>query len=148
HDVERDVRAADGRQAYAGTLSRSGLPVPARPRAKGIDPSTLRRQGDFALLSRVRTGDATLLFAVLKKYACTVFVTALFSNLVTARVAAKERFDHLQRYCDSGIAIPSLARNKNDAEIVRLSALADLSLMISSNVTGGHRQAMLARGVL
>src|SRR5262245_66380376 len=65
HDVARDVRAADGGQAYAGTLSRGGLPVPARPRAKGIDPQTLRRDGDLALLPRVRAGDATLLFAVL-----------------------------------------------------------------------------------
>jgi hypothetical protein len=27
HDVTRDVRAADGGQAYAGALSRGGLPV-------------------------------------------------------------------------------------------------------------------------
>jgi hypothetical protein len=31
-----------------------------------------------------------------------------------ARVAAKERFDHLHRYCDSGIAITSSARMRND----------------------------------
>src|SRR5262245_66141603 len=37
------------------------------PRAKGIDPQTLRRDGDLALLSRVRAGDATLPFAVLIK---------------------------------------------------------------------------------
>src|SRR6516162_950832 len=67
HDVARDVRTADGGQAYAGTLSRGGLPVLARPRAKRIDPQTLRRDGDLALLPRVRTGDATLLFAFLKK---------------------------------------------------------------------------------
>jgi len=60
----------------------------------------------------------------------------------------QERFDHLHRYCDSGIAIPSSARKKNDSEIVRMRALADLTLMISSNVTGGHKQAMLARGAL
>ena len=54
-------------EAYARTLSRGGLPVLARPRAQGIDPSTLRRHGDLALLPRIRAGDATLLFAVLIK---------------------------------------------------------------------------------
>ena len=46
-------------------LYRGGLPVLARPRAQGIDPRTLRRDRDLALLPRARTGDATLLFAVL-----------------------------------------------------------------------------------
>ena|SRR5215471_7634369 len=50
--------------------------------------------------------------------------------------------------CDSGIAITSSARKRNDSEIVRLSALAALRLMISSTVTGGHRQAMLGRSAL
>jgi hypothetical protein len=36
HDVGRDVRATDVRQAYPGALSRGGLPVLARPGAKGI----------------------------------------------------------------------------------------------------------------
>jgi hypothetical protein len=31
---------------------------------------------------------------------------------------------------------------------VRMRALADLTLMISSNVTGGNKQAMLARSAL
>ena len=37
----------------------------ARPRAEGVNPPTLRRDGNLALLSRVRAGDATLPFAVL-----------------------------------------------------------------------------------
>jgi len=45
-------------------------------------------------------------------------------------------------------SITSSARKRNDSEIVRLSALADLRLMISSNVTGGHKQAVLARSAL
>src|SRR6266699_2542861 len=64
HDVARDVRTANGRQASAGALSGGGLPVLARPRAKGVDPQTLRRDGDLALFPRVRAGDATLSFAV------------------------------------------------------------------------------------
>jgi hypothetical protein len=78
----------------------------------------------------------------------TVFVTAIFLISWRARIAAKERFDHLHRYLDSGIVITSSAHKRNDSEIVRLSALADLRLMISSNVTGGQRQAMLARSAL
>jgi hypothetical protein len=37
------------RQAYPGALSRGRLPILARSRAKGIDPRTFRRDGDFAL---------------------------------------------------------------------------------------------------
>ena len=59
----------------------------------------------------------------------------------------QERFDHLHRLL-CGIAITSSARKRNDSEIVRLRALADSRLMISSNVAGGHKQAMLARGAL
>ena len=36
----------------------------------------------------------------------------------------------------------------NDSEIVRLSALADLRLMISFECDGGHRRAMLLRTAL
>ena len=36
----------------------------------------------------------------------------------------------------------------NDSEIARLSALADLRLMISFECDGGHRQAMLDRSAL
>jgi hypothetical protein len=43
----------------------AAFPVLARARAKGIDPPALRRDGDLALLPRVRAGDATLPFAVL-----------------------------------------------------------------------------------
>ena len=52
------------------------------PRAKGIDPQTLRRDGDLALLSRVRAGDATLPFAGSdKRVHDTVFVTIRQSTL-------------------------------------------------------------------
>ena len=70
-----------------------------------------------------------------------------FSYLIKTGVTAKERFDHLHRLL-CGIAITSSARKRNDSEIVRLRALADSRLMISSNVGGGHRQAMLARSAL
>jgi hypothetical protein len=55
HDVARNLRAAGG-QAYAGALSRSSLPISARPRAEGIYSRTLRRDGDLALLPRIRAG--------------------------------------------------------------------------------------------
>lgn len=56
---------------------RDFLPVLARPGAKGIDPRALRRDGDLALLPRVRAGDATLPFAVLIKVgASTVEITS------------------------------------------------------------------------
>ena len=45
-------------------------------------------------------------------------------------------------------SITSSARKKNDSEIVRMRALADLTLMISSNVTAVTGKTMLARGVL
>jgi hypothetical protein len=63
--VARDVRTTNGGQAHPRALSRGGLPVLARPRTKGIDPQTLRRNGDLALFPRVRAGDAMLPFAVL-----------------------------------------------------------------------------------
>ncbi len=69
-----------------------------------------------------------------------------FSCLVEAGVVTNEGFDALHRYCDSGIAITSLARKRNDSEIV--SGLADLRLMISSKVAGGHRRATLGRSAL
>src|SRR5262249_60470024 len=46
-----------------------GLPILARPRAKGIDPQTFRCDGDLALFPRVRAGDATIPFAALTKTA-------------------------------------------------------------------------------
>jgi hypothetical protein len=67
HVTRKDVRATDVRLAYPGALSRAGLPVLARPGAKGINPATLRHRGDFALFPRVRAGKATLPFAVLIK---------------------------------------------------------------------------------
>jgi len=42
-DVAKDVRAADSRQAHAGTLYRGGLPLLARPRTEGVDSRTVRR---------------------------------------------------------------------------------------------------------
>src|SRR5262245_53646373 len=48
-----------------GGLSRSGLPLLARPRAEGVDPWTLRRHGNLALLPRIRAGAAALPLAVL-----------------------------------------------------------------------------------
>jgi hypothetical protein len=67
HVTRKDVRATDVRLAYPGALSRAGLPVLARPGAKGINPATLRHRGDFALFPRLRAGKATLPFAVLIK---------------------------------------------------------------------------------
>jgi hypothetical protein len=69
-----------------------------------------------------------------------------FSCLAKAGVVTNERFDHLNRHCDSGIAIISSVRKRNDSEIV--SGLADLRLMISSKVASGHRQATLVRSAL
>src|ERR687891_634748 len=68
HDGPRDLRAADGRQAYAGALSRGGLSVLARPRAEGVDPQPLRCDGNFALLPRIRTGAAALSLAALSRW--------------------------------------------------------------------------------
>src|SRR5206468_8878642 len=55
----------DSREAYAGGLSRGGLPLLARPRAEGVDSWTLRRHGDLALLPRIRARAAALPLAVL-----------------------------------------------------------------------------------
>ena len=71
---------------------------------------------------------------------------ALFFVSRRGGVVTKKRFDPLHRYCDGGIAITSLARKRNDSEIV--SGLADLRLMISFECDGGHRRAMLLRTAL
>src|SRR5215471_14342059 len=62
-----------------GALSRGGLPVLARPRAKGIDPQTFRCDGDLALFPRVRAGDAPIPFAALTKTAKSVAPLVLLS---------------------------------------------------------------------
>src|SRR5215467_10448795 len=62
-----------------GALSRGGLPVLARPRAKGIDPQTFRCDGDLALFPRVRAGDAPIPFAALTKTANSVAPLVLLS---------------------------------------------------------------------
>jgi hypothetical protein len=41
------------------------FPVPARPRAEGVDPQPLRRNGNLALLPRIRAGAAALPVGVL-----------------------------------------------------------------------------------
>jgi hypothetical protein len=69
-DFEVVVREGKGETRHHVTMSQemckrltgAGLPVHARPRAKGIDPQTLRRDGDLELFPRVRAGDATLPF--------------------------------------------------------------------------------------
>jgi hypothetical protein len=114
------------------------------------DDQALRRDGDLALLLRVRAGDATLLFAVLIEI-CMHGVRdgVLFRIFVEAGSPLKKRFDHLHRYRDIGIAITSSACKRSDSEIrERPSAVADLRLMMSSNVADGHRQAMLVRSAL
>jgi hypothetical protein len=90
HVTRKDVRATDVRLAYPGALSRAGLPVLARPGAKGINPATLRHCGAWPRLppvDRERTL-CSVSFAYAEEYlvdvkfVCDRIGTVLFDHLV------------------------------------------------------------------